>query len=143
MLVSGSVSSSFRRFTSPKDVLPVPGGPIIRKMSRACLARVTRVLNLPYSPFIVNEASTLGSRWARIRSRLDLVPERKPCIALNNAPVMDSSISCSIAHSVPSGLLNTLLSVCEFLSLSSIASTFISTMLALITMSAQALGTSS
>ena len=44
---SGSVSSSLRRFTSPKDVFPVPGGPIIRKISRACLARVTSVLKRP------------------------------------------------------------------------------------------------
>ena len=46
-LAAGLVSSSFRMLSSPNDVLPVPGGPMTRKMSRACLARATSVLNEP------------------------------------------------------------------------------------------------
>ena len=45
--VPSSCSCSFTRLSMPKEVLPVPGGPMMRKSSLACLARRARVLKLP------------------------------------------------------------------------------------------------
>ena len=84
----------------------------MRNRSRACFARSTSALKLPYSPLRLIVESVSGRRCSRMRSRRSLGADRKECMALYMEPAVDSSISCSMAQRVPSGLFsNTLLSV--------------------------------
>ena len=141
MFECSSVSSSFSMLSSPNEVFPVPGGPITRNMSRDCLARSTRVLNLPYSPCMCMCWSTVGVRWLSIKSRRSLFVDRKLCRPLYRARADDSNMSCSIAQRVSSGASNTCLSVCELRSTTSTPFVVISFIEARFTIWAQALGT--